>query len=492
MKKKLIALLLLSSLLLSSCGEASVNAPSADTTETVPVAETEADTASQRPDSLPDNIDLGGAEIRVKGYVEEYSNPNEFSVDELNGEVINDAVFARNINVEQRLNIKIIPMVTMVWGEASNIRNIIQSGSDEFDVCFCSSCIAFPISAESMFIDLYSVDNLDFSKPYWSQGFIDTASINNRLYLATGPMSLGFYRYLMVNVFNKNMFERAGFEIPYQTVFDGGWTLDYQNSIASSFYNDLNGDGTKDDDDQYGFVTRMKSDTSINDGYWSSLNLRTIKKDEEGYYAADIDVESFSTAIDHLLSLMYGDGTAGMCKSDDDIYKRFTDGLAAMSNARLHAVESGNFRDMEDDYGVLPMPKATEAQDRYYTLAQDQVIVYGLPVTIPEDRIDNIGLFLEAFASESYVGVKPAYYEIALTEKYMNDEESKQMLNLITDSLYIDPAILYLSMSPINVGTLRNLLTKGENTIASIIAKQEKAMQKFVDKVNKAYGSEDV
>ena len=53
-----------------------------------------------------------------------------------------------------------------------------------------------------------------------------------------------------------------------------------------------------------------------------------------------------------------------------------------MSNARLHAVESGEFRDMEDDYGIVPMPKASEEQDRYYTLAQDQVIVYGLPITL--------------------------------------------------------------------------------------------------------------
>ncbi|MBQ7719051.1 MAG: hypothetical protein IJT56_00575, partial [Clostridia bacterium] len=316
------------------------------------------------------------------------------------------------------------------------------------------------------------------------------ASINGRLYLVTGPMSLGFYRYLMINVFNKNMFERAGIEMPYKAVLDGKWTLDMQNSIASQFYADINGDGTRDAGDQYGFVTRAMSDTSINDGYWSSLNLRTISKDESGYYIMDIDVDTFATAIDHLLALMKGDGTDNMCDNDDDIYKRFSSGLSAMSNGRLHVVESGEFRDMEDDYGLLPMAKATEAQDRYYTLAQDQVIVYGIPLTVPEDRTESIGVFLEAFASESYATVKPAYYEIALTEKYMNDEESKQMLNLITDSLYIDPAILYLSMSPINVNTLRTLLSKGENNIASTLAKQEKSMQKFIDRVNKAYGSE--
>ncbi len=488
----IFAALLASSAALTSCGESAGDAPSASPAQTIfSETETKPDvTDSPLLDSLPEGINLEGLEVRIMGFVEGSTNPNELTVDELNGEVINDAVYNRNINVEQRLNVKIIPNVNDDWTAAGSVKKVIQSGSDELDIYFANSCTAFPIAAEGMFIDLFKVGSLDFSKPYWSQGLIESASINGRLYLVNGPMSLGFYRYLMIDVFNKDMFTRAGFEMPYQAVLDGKWTLDYQNSIASTFYADLNGDGTKDAADQYGFVTRMMNDTSINDGYWASLDLRTIKKDEEGYYIADIDVENFSSAMDHLLALMKGDGSAGKCDNDSDIYKRFSDGLAAMSNARLHIVESGGFRDMSDDYGIVPMPKATEEQDRYYTLAQDQVIVYGLPVTLPEDRIDSIGLFLEAFASESYANVKPAYYETALTEKYMNDEESKQMLNLITDSLYIDPAILYIGMSPINVNTLRSLLSKGENTIASTLAKQEKSMQKFIDKINKAYGAE--
>ena len=448
-----------------------------------------ADTEDVTEADLIETVDLGGMEIRVKGYVEPETNINEFTVDELNGEVINDAVYNRNLAVEQRLNCRIVPNITPKWQAAEEIKTIIRAGSDEFDISFTRSGTSFSAASEGMFIDLFTVDGIDPGKPCWSQGFIDSASINNRLYIISGPMSLGFYRYLMLELFNKDMFKRAGFDMPYQAVLDGKWTLDYQNSVASSFYIDLNGNGERDSSDQFGFVTRRMPDTSINDGYWSSLDLRTISKDENGYYIEDIDIDSFSTALDHLLALMNGDGTEGMCTFDDDIYKRFTDGLAAMSNARLHIVESGNFRDMSDDYGILPMPKATEEQPRYYTMAQDQIIVYGIPVTIPGDRIENTGVFLQTFASESYGVVKPAYYETALTEKYMNDEESKQMLNLVIDSLYIDPSALYTELSPINVIVLRDILKKGENNIASIVAKNESKMQAFIDKVNEAYGA---
>ncbi len=328
--------------------------PTAPDTTAVSVAETpepetEPETEGRLLDSLPETVDLGGTDIRVIGYVEYETNPNEISVEELTGEVINDAVYNRNLNVEKRLNVQIVPNVSPIWNAAGDIRSVIQSGSDDLDVCFANAYLSFGMAADGLFLDLFSVDNLDFAKPYWSQGFVEPAAINNRLYLATGPMSLGFYRYLMIEIFNKSLFQRTGFESPYQAVLEGRWTLEYQNSLASAFYIDLNGNGDRDAEDQYGFVTRMANDTSINDGYWSSLNLHTIAKDENGYYTVDIDLERFSSAIDKLLSLMLGDGTAGMCTFDDDIYKRFSEGRAAMSNARLHIVESGDFRDMEDD-----------------------------------------------------------------------------------------------------------------------------------------------
>ncbi len=71
----------------------------------------------------------------------------------------------------------------------------------------------------------------------------------------------------------------------------------------------------------------------------------------------------------------------------------------------------------------------------------------------------------------------------------MNAEESKQMLNFVIDSLYIDPSALYTELSPINVIVLRDILKKGENNIASIVAKNESKMQAFIDRVNEAYGA---
>jgi len=61
------------------------------------------------------------------------------------------------------------------------------------------------------------------------------------------------------------------------------------------------------------------------------------------------------------------------------------------------------------------------------------------------------------------------------------------MLDMIADSMYIDPAILYMNYFNLNVGTLRNILGQGQNTIASQIASVEQAMITAVEKLNAAY-----
>ncbi len=489
----LLASLLLCNGCLTGCGgntEETTAAPAVSSPEAETPAETEPE--DPWPDDLPEKMDLDGRTMRIMVRTEDFAS-NEIAVEEMTGEVINDAVFTRNSNVCDRLNVNIEQELTR--GGADNsasqaLTNLVTAGSDDFDLFCSNSYTTVLLAVNGILTELTQLEYLDLTKEYWSQGFNETAAIGGKQYICTGPMALGFYRYLMVGLFNKSLFDRFGVEYPYDTVLEGGWTLEAQNALAQVFYTDTNGDGTRDADDTYGFYTRASNDTSINDGYWGSLNLRTISKDENGYYVYDINQENFVNGLDNLLALMTGDGSFSNAANDTAIHQKFSEGTVAMCNARLHVVEDDKLRSMEDDYGVLPLPKADENQENYYSLAQDQFLVYAIPLSVQQTGLEDIGMFLEAFASESYKVVRPAYYEIALTSKYMNDAESAAMLDLVANNMYIDPAILYLSYFNLNVGTLRNILKAGENTIASTIASNQKVMAKTVDKLNKSYGAE--
>lgn len=484
----LLAMLLATAGCLNSCG--STETESEMTPETT--LQTETETEDPHLDDLPETMDLGGRIMRFLAQTEVYAS-NEILVEELNGEIINDAVFNRNSNLCQRLNVSIEQDLTTTGGYDAATRrlsDLVMAGSDDFDLFCSNSGNTSAVATTGVLTELTGLTYLDLSKEYWSQGFNETATIGHKQYFCTGPMALGFYRYLMVELFNKSMFDRYEIEYPYETVLAGEWTMEAQNVLAEQFYVDTNGDGSRDAEDTYGFYTRANNDTSINDGYWASLDLRTITKDENDAYVYDIDEENFVNGLDKLFMLMKGSGSYTEAENDDAIYKHFAQGKTAMINARLFKVEDEVLRNMEDEYGVLPLPKADATQESYYSLAQDQFLVYGIPLSVAQDGLEDIGIFLEAYASESYLVVRPAYYETALTVKYMNDIESSAMLDIVANNMYIDPAILYIGTFNFNVITLRGILKSGENTIASKIASSQKAMTTSVEKLNEFYMGE--
>lgn len=500
--RRITAFLLAEALLLPLCtvGCSETEQPAQQNTDTLSSSistETEPETEPQPGllDSLPEAIDLGGTEIRCFGRVTVLGD--ELTVDELTGEVINDAVYTRDLNVENRLNVKIGDYLLVNGSDYDafyEMRSTINAGSDDYDLFINNSYTSAQMAAEGCFVDLKSLEYIDLEKPYWSQGYNWASSVGGRQFLATGKGFLGFYRHIFITCFNKTLFQRYGVEEPYQSVLEGKWTIDLQNSIASGFYSDLNGNGKKDAADQYGYVTNGVRETGINDGFWAALDMRAVSKDEGDWYIAAFDLEKVSDGVDKLLALLHGEGSGlfGENLNDGPVTKIFTEGRAAMINNMLNFAESGVAREMEDEYGIVPMAKASEEQSEYYALDQDQFIVYGIPITVPADRTDNIGMFLEAYASESFATVRPAYYETALSKKYANDQESVEMLDIITNSVLIDPAILYLTLSPINIYFLRDIIASGENTTASSYARVGKTFEKFMEKFNKVYyGKED-
>ena len=117
MQKKLsliLAMLMLASAALTACSDAGndnsdaagdtsvTDTPSADA-EIAEETEPE-DTRAAIPDDLPER-DFGGKDFIVLGSDDEHFGEYIVS-EELNGEVVNDAVFQRNLTIDERFNAK--------------------------------------------------------------------------------------------------------------------------------------------------------------------------------------------------------------------------------------------------------------------------------------------------------------------------------------------------------------------------------------------------
>jgi hypothetical protein len=117
-------------------------------------------------------------------------------------------------------------------------------------------------------------------------------------------------------------------------------------------------------------------------------------------------------------------------------------------------------------YGIAPMPKYDEAQENYHTHIQDQLSVMSVVATVPENELPMIGAVMEAISAYSYEYVYNAYYKTALSYKYLQNEQSVIMLDLIYRSIRIEGAFIY-SAKYAMLGKMRAVISSGSNTMAS-------------------------
>lgn len=122
----------------------------------------DAETADPLDDGLPE-ADYNGYKFRI---LAADNDVDMIYSDELDGSLVNDAVFNANRNVETRFNIELEHIPLSSWDDSNFISSSIMSGSDEFDVGVCHDCTSGSLSLKGLFYDLYQLEHLDFSKPW--------------------------------------------------------------------------------------------------------------------------------------------------------------------------------------------------------------------------------------------------------------------------------------------------------------------------------------
>lgn len=134
MNKRILSLLLAALLLASAtaCGNNTTKTDettgSSDTTADTNGGNTEtAPTETALTDSLPDGLDFGGATYTIYAR-EDLEWGTEMYVDELTGEIVNDAIYNRSRNVDERLNVAITQVTAPgIWGNETSFNEAIRS-----------------------------------------------------------------------------------------------------------------------------------------------------------------------------------------------------------------------------------------------------------------------------------------------------------------------------------------------------------------------------
>ena len=131
--------------------------------------------AGLRKDDLPDDLDFNGETITIISRDGDGGNPMascimELTVEELNGELLNDAIYNRNLTVSKRLNVTLDPYAPYDWTQydqtLSEIRASVKAGEDRFDIVAGWNNSSLPMLAlEGCFLDMKGAPYVDIEKP---------------------------------------------------------------------------------------------------------------------------------------------------------------------------------------------------------------------------------------------------------------------------------------------------------------------------------------
>lgn len=499
MLKRISSILLTATFLFSfliACSDSGTEV--VETTTTGTVAEIEETTVDEydrvnTPDSLPADLDFGGQEIRI--YVDDsnhdYTGLNNYfqGPEEQSGDIVYDTVLDRNAKVEERLNVKFSYYVVSHTYDVvpTNVRKFILAGDDLYDFMVEQQWGLSQLVAEGSFINVYEAAYFDFDQPWWSNNFMDAASIgtDKRFFLA-GDYFIDTLKSAYIIYFNKRIFEST-FGNPddlYYDVIAGKWTFEEFGTYAKSVYQDLNGDGVSNDGDLFGFTT---STSAIVDHFAYATDVQFTTRDSDGLPEVTLNGERGHQLAETMYRLYYEN--EGIKLYTDDGKLRAEQEQIFMSGMLLflpYSLTTADYmREMEDDYGFLPFPKLDSSQGEYRLLPHDTTTLGVIPVTCT--KLDIVSAVIEALCAESYRTVMPAYYETALKVKYARDDLSSQMIDIIHDALWTDFTYIY-SPAMSDIGTIwRTLMGNKKYDLASEFATREKAVQTGLDKLVNAY-----
>ena len=402
----------------------------------------------------------------------------------MNGDMINDIIYKRNSDVQDMYNFKLEMNTGDGWAaDYSKLKNSVLAGSRDYDLCFLLPFAARAnIVIDGLMYNMLEVPHLRFDEAWWHRNVNDLFTFDGYLPFVSSDMLLSSYQYANALIFNKKIADDYGLNDIYDVVRSGKWTLDKFGELCRIVAGDENGDGVMDENDRYGAIIWDDSMMAV----INSSGLKCCEINDDG----EIELSLYSErAVDAVSKYLAMAGDTDLCfpyqrySGKGDIEKLSNDMF--MGDRALFFVEllhrALSYRNMENDYGIIPFPKYDESQDAYYTNVGAYPSVF---LAIPADVSDPemIGTVLENLGYQSKEIVRDAYYTRTLVGKATRDDESAEMLDIIFSNRVYD--IGWLEEVGGYNEKIMDIFRTGKSDFSSMYAKFETKAQDQIAKLN--------
>ena len=425
-----------------------------DTPDTPDVPVSDSDTTPE--DTTPpedkglvlDVTDFNGTTLRIYGLSKDYAY-GYYATDDIwieadSSDPMEAAVYKRVQDCINKYNFNI--QYTETSGNGVNdLSGLVAGGLDEADFFFLNWRFAYAASKAGQFLDMRDCPTIDLNNEWWDQNAIRDLAIANRVFYTAGDIISRDDQNTRMLFFNKTLAENKHLASPYEMVRNNEWTFDNFAQMCRDVKDDVDGSGTLDEDDIIGF-------------FWEEYLFNylmvaagerycTVSPQGEITYTWLQNSEA-ATKMETIAGLMVEPGITFSVHDYTDIgaySNKYAYGRGKFSAGKhlftLTAADAvSEVADMEDDFGMLPLPKWSSDQTTYYHTVDIETPLGGIPNT----KVDTtmIGYMLEYLSYEGRETIRPAFYDQMLKRRYAQDSDSQDMLDIIFSTKTFDVAFV--------------------------------------------------
>ena len=446
MKKFCIFLLIAAMVLpLCACTFGSVPADGGEQT----VTESEAVPEETRtPHQVPEDLDFNGETFHAAfiGHYSGSTNDGMYFANEGSPDNMEAAVYRRTQKVKEYLNVEITYTEEV---KSEEYQALFRAGDDLYQLLMLSipdenryqedmlwtAYIIKPYVSQGYLYNLDTLPYVDYTADWWNKEQMDVLRLGKNTYLGVSDFTI---THPAAIIFNKYIVEDNNLENPYDLVYAGTWTLDKFIEMAASVVNDVNGDGEYGEDDIAGILI---GDQTQYTSFFPGCGQFVTQKGEDGRIELALNTEKTLSLFDKLVRIYETRGLACYTAVEDQ-QKYYENGKVLFMPGFAASME--DMTNTEFDVGIVPFPKYDEEQKEYMSLAWGGMMGVSGIIRNPE----MVGAVLELLAWESDNLVVPTYYDVLLKTRYAHDQETRDMMDILFDSVVYEVVAAYFSMSP--------------------------------------------
>ena len=431
-----------------------------------------------------DGVDFGGQQVNFCISVNKYDEctfpaadiytkgPDTAGSNEVAKEVL-----ARNAAAEETLGVKInYSTKDLTYNKIhEDIRGIVQTSAKNSPDIYNNDL--YGLGRAMVDGLLWNVKNpgdsvknyFNFEAEGWYTEFMKGCTFDQaKYYVFAGDYFIDMIRMAWVVYVNTELFEQNLNKMPtwckksidtfYEYIADGFWDLDAIADIASRVFTDgTNGylGVTEKDDYMVGLATNAVMNRIISAGSQVTVYYQDVKN---GYQPKVMEsIDTYQKIADKYVNMLESPGVYYDALVVDST-NRFLQGNFLFAYSRLGEMESAGLRDFDMAKGLVPMPKwDIYEQEEYHTVVHDQVEIGCILNTANAYAAASA---LMQFLNEESGKVVNAYYEKGLKYKYNDDQNARDMMDLVratTDSPF-----------SWQIGILCNTLYTGTDTLSDL------------------------